>query len=495
MEPQSEHLCKAEIEQGVNKGKRCTRPRLDNGYCGKHIVNSKLENAKKEGKRKCSRFRCTETFIAQTDKQIEYCNACKEAKKDHLESIILCKWSEIKCKRPAKENGFCGKHEPRGVLLESAKEKGIRICDDGKRSCKNTTTDNKLKCEQCLEKNRAIENKQNMKRRENLSLCLTCGKELEGLTDGIRGKVQRCLECYEKQRNVEMSRERNRNYLEEKKANLDKYLISYTQCAKVRNIGFELSNDEFQELVLMACYYCGSYNEKEVVGIDRLNSSKNYTLDNCVPCCKTCNFMKGGLSKHRFITQAHKISTQHPVEDMSESEDEVQEEFISSRISPSKVAELYRRGKLNIYIEACIREKRSSIFIERLKTIKEKMSYNDFKKLFRSYCKSESKFSSITMTSDRKRISYKEIYGYINNKSSEYAIELYQSVHGILPGFKEDIEDIVSLWDTITFDERMSRIYKTMIKYQNKRAHGTLENTLVIPQELKVESANPLYSI
>lgn len=494
MQPQSEHLCKAVIEQGANKGKRCTRPKLDNGYCGKHVVNAELENAKKEGKRKCSRFRCTETFIAQTDKQIEYCNTCKKAKEDHLESIILCKWSEIKCKKPAKESGFCGKHEPRGVLLISAKEKGIRICDDGKRACKNTTVDNKLKCELCLEKNRMVENKQNMERRENINVCLGCGKELEGLTDGIKGKVQRCVECYEKQRKIELGRERNRNYLEEKKANLDNYLISYTQCAKTRNIGFELSNDEFQELVLMACYYCGSYNEKEVVGIDRINSSKNYSLDNCVPCCKICNFMKGTLSKHVFITQAHKISTQHLIEDMSESEDDI-DQSLSSRIPPSKVADLYRSGKLNLYIEACIKDKRSPIFIERLKTIKEKMSYNDFKTLFRSYCKSESKFSSSTLTSDRKRISYKEIYGYINNKNSEYAIEIYQSVHGILPGFKEDIEHLVSLWDTISFDERMSQIYKIMVKYQNKRAHGTLKNTLVILEELKVEIPNPLYSI
>lgn len=483
--PQSEHLCKAILEQGAKKGLQCDRPKLENGYCGKHQKQSEIENGIKEGKRKCSRYRCTETFIPKTDKNIEYCDLCTKAKDNLLQTIDLCKWNDLECKKPARESGFCGKHEPRALLLKLAKEQNIRICDDGKRACKNPTIDKKLRCENCLEKERTKDNSRYTEKQENLNLCLGCGKVLEELTKGIRGSVQRCTECYNKQRKVEEGRERNRNYLEEKKANLNNYLVSYIQCAKSRNIGFELSKVEFEELVLMACYYCGSFNEKEVVGVDRLNSSKNYTLDNCVPCCKICNFMKGSLSKNIFITQTHKIAIQHPVEDMSESEEELETiPHISSRISPSKVAELYRAGKLNDFIEACIRDKRSPLFIEKLKSINGRnLSYNEFKAYFRTCCKTDSKLVSHHLNDERKRISQKEIYGCFNNKNSEYAIELYQSVHGIMPGFKEDMDAITEIWDILTFDERVSSIHTILVKYRNQRANGTVKNTLINPTQ------------
>ncbi len=36
-------------------------------------------------------------------------------------------------------------------------------------------------------------------------------------------------------------------------------------------------------------------------GIDRLDSSKGYTLENCVPCCEEINVMKMALTKDRFV--------------------------------------------------------------------------------------------------------------------------------------------------------------------------------------------------
>jgi hypothetical protein len=43
-------------------------------------------------------------------------------------------------------------------------------------------------------------------------------------------------------------------------------------------------------------------------GIDRIDSSKEYSVENCVPCCKKCNIMKNVYSMTDFIDQVHKIS-------------------------------------------------------------------------------------------------------------------------------------------------------------------------------------------
>ena len=471
---QSEHSCKAILEQGTNKGKQCERPKLENGYCGKHQKQADIDAAISNGKRKCAKNRCLETFIPKTKKTFEYCDACAKEKEELLKTRDLCKWSEKKCEKQAQASGFCGKHEPRALLLKESKEKGVRICDDGKRACKNTTLDNKLRCESCLSAAREKENTQYTERKENLNMCLTCGTHIKELLEGIRGKVQQCAGCYTKQRAVEDGRERNRNYSEEKKANMDKYMVSYIQSARSRNIGFELTKKKFEELVCMACYYCGSFNEKEVIGVDRLNSSRGYTNENCVPCCKICNFMKGTLSKNTFITQSHKIATHNPVEEMTDSEDDVKDDILSSNIPPAKVTELYRSGKINLYIEACVRDNRSPLFIERIKNIQgANMSYNDFKAFFRTCCKTDSKLVAAHLTNERKRISEKELYGYFNNNNGKAAIEIYQSIHGKMAGFKEDMEEIMDKWDILSFDERSSNIHTIIVKYRNQKAHGT----------------------
>lgn len=35
-------------------------------------------------------------------------------------------------------------------------------------------------------------------------------------------------------------------------------------------------------------------------GIDRVDNSVGYVLSNCVPCCSTCNRMKGTMSSEEF---------------------------------------------------------------------------------------------------------------------------------------------------------------------------------------------------
>ena len=477
---QSEHSpCKAIIEQGIKKGKQCDRPVLKCGFCGKHQKQALLDTATNDGKRKCSKYRCTETFIPKTEKNIEYCEKCTKSKEAKLETLTLCKWTELKCTKQSRDSGFCGKHEQRAILLQEAEKSGIRICDDGKRACKNQTIDKKLRCEECLEKDRNKDNLRYNERRDDLTKCLGCGKGIAELIEGIRGdRVQRCTECYDKLRKIEDEREpRNRNYMVEKKANMERYLVSYIQCAKNRNIGFEITKEQFESTVLMPCYYCGSYNQEEVVGIDRLNSSKNYTIDNCVPCCKACNFMKGTLSKNTFIQQVHKISLQHPLENISEDESMPINTLLSSTIQPLKVAELYRHNKFDLYIEACVRDKRSPLFIERLRSIKDKkFTYREFTDFFRTCCKADYKLCSIQSLSDRKRISQKEVYGYFNNKNSKDMIELYQSIHGKMVGFKEDMEEIAKNWDSISFDERVIRINSVIVKYRNQRANGSVKS-------------------
>jgi len=74
-----------------------------------------------------------------------------------------------------------------------------------------------------------------------------------------------------------------------------------------------ISEDEFEKLSSTSCHYCGVIGPN---GIDRADSSKGYIKNNCVPCCKHCNYVKGNLAMSdfkewvkRFVTyqKIHKV--------------------------------------------------------------------------------------------------------------------------------------------------------------------------------------------
>ena len=75
--------------------------------------------------------------------------------------------------------------------------------------------------------------------------------------------------------------------------------------AKERGHKFELSFDEYQDIISQPCAYCGTHEKKN--GIDQIVPSAGYTLYNCAPCCSTCNYMKRCLSVNEFFEHISKI--------------------------------------------------------------------------------------------------------------------------------------------------------------------------------------------
>ena len=71
--------------------------------------------------------------------------------------------------------------------------------------------------------------------------------------------------------------------------------------------GFKITKDQAFKLLEGKCYYCGEKTENAVNGIDRLQFDGDYTIDNCVSCCKMCNMMKGALDPITFVKHVGNI--------------------------------------------------------------------------------------------------------------------------------------------------------------------------------------------
>ena len=87
------------------------------------------------------------------------------------------------------------------------------------------------------------------------------------------------------------------------------YLSNYKTGAKSRNLEWGLTHDEALKMIChQNCFYCNSA-PNPLNGIDRVNNSMSYVIDNCVSCCKTCNFAKGEWSAPSFVSMCGHIAT------------------------------------------------------------------------------------------------------------------------------------------------------------------------------------------
>lgn len=146
-----------------------------------------------------------------------------------------------------------------------------------------------------------------------------CGNFIEANTSGLKNEYNRSCGCLQK----EAARKNGRNscYLGYAVRAGNWLLSLYKKDARKRGLVWELTSDEFFTMNKENCYYCGQepsgrmrqgtpdiyiYN-----GIDRVDNDKGYFKENCVACCKYCNFAKSDLTTEDFFARVNRIYNIH----------------------------------------------------------------------------------------------------------------------------------------------------------------------------------------
>lgn len=132
-------------------------------------------------------------------------------------------------------------------------------------------------------------------------LCRACNerKELAAFSkDSRSGRYNaRCKKC--------RYAVRGRGYYEQTRGTPQKKFDTYKNMAKSRGYEFTLRFADFMEFWRKPCSYCG--DSIKTVGIDRIDNTIGYTVENCVPCCETCNKMKRMQTKEEFLERCQRI--------------------------------------------------------------------------------------------------------------------------------------------------------------------------------------------
>jgi hypothetical protein len=132
-----------------------------------------------------------------------------------------------------------------------------------------------------------------------------CGKEKIIVGRNLRNGNTKSCGCLKKEI------QKNRNKLNLGLANMRQKIINYKIGAERRKLEYNLTEEQFAEITQQNCYYCGakpgnianaktSFGEYIYNGLDRIDNTKGYMIDNVVSCCKHCNIAKNTFTLKEF---------------------------------------------------------------------------------------------------------------------------------------------------------------------------------------------------
>jgi 5-methylcytosine-specific restriction endonuclease McrA len=140
------------------------------------------------------------------------------------------------------------------------------------------------------------------------SKCLcSCGNNCIVLNKLLKNGGTKSCGCY--------SYESSLKQIKNNRASIKKYNEFDAIIIQVFNLNYsdgDLSLQDFYKLSNKNCFYCGSmpsniqphqtykYLKFIYSGLDRINSNKNHSKENVVPCCKICNKLKLNMSFDQF---------------------------------------------------------------------------------------------------------------------------------------------------------------------------------------------------
>ncbi len=141
-----------------------------------------------------------------------------------------------------------------------------------------------------------------------LCKCDCGGKKIVASRSLLKGNTKSCG-CLDVETKVKLGKLRG-GYNKSPDSPARAVYRSYKLSARDRNKVFEISLDEFKAKTQLPCYYCGTlpnccyrftkYKNYRYNGIDRVDNTKGYISENCVPCCKICNMAKGTMTQAEF---------------------------------------------------------------------------------------------------------------------------------------------------------------------------------------------------
>ena len=146
-----------------------------------------------------------------------------------------------------------------------------------------------------------------------------CGNMTEANTGSLTCDKKKSCGCLTSTKSAENSI-KSRYKIVKQDAGYRSIYSSYKLNAKSRKFDFNIDFDYAVSIMKSDCHYCGiepsntymkSYYNATYNGIDRVDNTKGYEMDNIVSCCKMCNIAKNNNTEEYFLQWVKRLSEYH----------------------------------------------------------------------------------------------------------------------------------------------------------------------------------------
>ena len=283
----------------------------ENKYCQKHQICVFVDDTVAMGKKVCKQYVRGCRNQLDLDYQYTRCQSCLEKEREQERSR----------REKAKNNNKTDTHQTCTTCCQEL-ENSLFVGVNGG----NTKT-----CKNCRERNHIQDQKRDKEHRNELDRIASKKPERKEVKQQWnennyekvamksmnyrQRQIETDVEGYlnKNSENAKQWRENNPEKVQVNNQNKINNIILqygvYLRSAGDKNLDFAISQEEFNKIVKEPCHYCNVMQERGFNGIDRLDSNAGYVLDNCVSCCKTCNYMKCSLSTDVFLKRIEHILT------------------------------------------------------------------------------------------------------------------------------------------------------------------------------------------
>ena len=287
----------------------CKEPKTENAYCKKHKIYFLREEGEKRGERICSNVirGCREVNDLTYTKS--RCESCLEKERSREKARRTTK-EEVE--EGMKQCNTCSKIWPLDQYVGKLGE--TKTCfecrEQNKRADAKRDMDHTRELARSNEKKperKAVKQAWKEENHEKLATSWMERRKRQIQKEGVEEYLKKNAEHAKKWReeNPEKNKQNNLN----KKNSIVNNYKTYQLSASDKNLEFKFSFEEYELLVKLPCYYCGSIEERGFNGIDRLDSTEPYIQSNCVSCCKMCNMMKGSSGPNVFVHRVEHVLT------------------------------------------------------------------------------------------------------------------------------------------------------------------------------------------
>jgi hypothetical protein len=140
-----------------------------------------------------------------------------------------------------------------------------------------------------------------------------CGDKFEVSASSLTSKLTLSCGCYGREKRLAGLMNwkfKRRQFLDVEILVVKDLYQRYKSGALRRKLEWGISLEQFKTLTSSPCYYTNKnpesihvYNQDSYLynGIDRIDNTKGYVVDNCVPCCFAVNKAKGTLTEKDFL--------------------------------------------------------------------------------------------------------------------------------------------------------------------------------------------------